>query len=332
MERTHVPVLPTEVVEFLKLEQVDGGLFVDCTLGEGGHSALLLEHSPDSRLIGVDADATMIERARSFLGPLSSRVEFVQAWYDEFWNSYSGPRPHRILFDLGISTFHLSASGRGFAFRGDEPLDMRLSDSVRSAAELLENLSQEDLAVILFVYGEERYSRRIAAAILRARDEHALRTTRDLAQTVASAVPAAYRRGRNNPATRTFQAIRIAVNSELERLRAALPRALAALSADGGRMGVITFHSLEDRLVKWAFRAASGDDSAVGRSAVTAKHSNASKFAPKLIDTMVLPAGERVRILTRKPVLPSDEEVSANPASRSAKLRVVEKGTVEESR
>lgn len=332
MERSHVPVLPAEVVEFLKLDSANGGLLVDCTLGEGGHSALLLEHSPDSRLIGVDADAAMIARARDLLGPLSSRVEFVNAWYDDFWISYAGPRPHRILFDLGISTFHLAGSGRGFAFRGDEPLDMRLSDSVRSAQELIAGATQEELADILYVFGEERYSRRIAAAILRARDSGDLRTTRDLSEAVSSAVPAAYRHGKHNPATRTFQAIRIAVNAELERLRSALPRAISALSPDSGRIGVITFHSLEDRLVKWAFRAAAGDNSAIGRSAVTAKHSKDSKFAPKLIDTVVMPEGESVSILTRRPIMPSDEEVSGNPAARSAKLRVIQKTGIEESR
>ncbi len=331
MERSHVPVLPAEIVEFLKPDTTNAGPVVDCTLGEGGHSALLLEHAPDSRLIGVDADATMIERARYFLGPRASQVEFVCAWYDDFWLSYTGARPHRVLFDLGISTFHLAGSGRGFTFREDEPLDMRLSDSVMSAAELLSGISQEDLADIIYVFGEERYSRRIAAAIVRARSSGSLRTTGDLVETVASAVPAAYRRGRISPATRTFQALRIAVNAELERLRMALPRALAALSPDRGRMAVITFHSLEDRLVKWAFRAAAGDEAAVGRSAVTAKHSTASKFAPKLIDTVAMPEGERITVLTRRPVVPSHEEVAGNPASRSAKLRVVEKTRIEES-
>ena len=321
LDRTHRPVLADEVREWLRLER-PSGLLVDSTLGEGGHSALLLSDNPSLRVIGVDVDPVMLERARVLLGDYAGRVEFIHRWFDDFWADYTGPAPDRILFDLGISTFHFEGSGRGFSFSGEEPLDMRLSEEGKSAAQLLQTESESELADMIFELGGERYSRRIARAICAARNAAPIETSGELAEIVRRAVPPAARRGRLHPATRTFQALRIAVNSELDRISRALTNALLRLSPDGGRLAVISFHSLEDRIVKWTFRGAAGmhvphDQEVEG--------STSRWNAPKFETGALSRESVQYRVLTKKPVVPDESEKRENAPSRSAKFRVIEK-------
>ena len=289
----HVPVMPAEVVELLAPSR--GGLFVDCTVGLGGHSALLLEHGAE-RLLGLDRDREALRLAAERLAPFGDRVELVHADYRQLGSVLDARSIAGIngaLADLGVSSMQLDAEGRGFSFRRDEPLDMRMDRSQGpTVADLLADVDEEDLADVIFRFGEERHSRRIARAIVRRRAAGRIETTGELAEIVRRAVPV---RGyqRIDPATRTFQALRIWVNRELEGLDAFLHDTARRLLA-GARFAVITFHSLEDRIVKHAFRAMAS-------------------------------AGEAWRVLTRKPVVPGEDEISRNPRARSAKLRVIER-------
>lgn len=290
MEPVHRSVMVTEVLSLLE-PAGENAVLVDATLGEGGHSVRFLQSFPSLSVIGVDADAVMMARARERLAAFSERIEFVNEWFDVFL-----ARPvvaDRILMDLGVSMFHFARAERGFSFKADEPLDMRLStESETTAADLVNELPEEELADLIFQYGEERLSRRIAAGIVRRRASATITTTAELADAIRGSVPSSYRHGRIHPATRTFQALRIAVNRELDRIERALPLALERL-APGGRLAVISFHSLEDRIVKHRFRdAATGDD---------------------------------YTLVTRKPLQPQETERAENPAARSAKLRVIER-------
>jgi 16S rRNA (cytosine1402-N4)-methyltransferase len=290
----HVPVLLTQVVSWLQPER--GGLFVDCTVGLGGHGQALLAAGAD-RLIGLDRDADALAQARTRLASWGTRVVLVHADFRDLPGVLdredAGPVAG-VLADLGVSSLQLDAAGRGFSFRRDEPLDMRMDrSSGPDAATWLRDVAEDELAGVLSRYGEERFARRIARLIVRERAERPIATTGQLAAIVRRAVPLRGPR-RIDPATRTFQAIRIAVNRELERLDAFLPAALRRL-APGGRLGVIAFHSLEDRVVKHTLRAVEHDGDVP------------------------------IRVLTRKPVVPDDDEVAANPRARSAKLRVAEK-------
>jgi len=303
MEAVHTPVLPEEVMEYLA-PAADGGFGVDATLGEGGHAARFLERFPSFSLAGIDADKVILNRARERLASYGERIRFFNCWAGEFFNAYPSdlPKPDRILFDLGISLFHYETSRRGFSFRQDEFLDMRLDVSGgKTAAELIAALTEKELADLIYKNAEERYSRRIAAAI---KKQGPVTTTGALAGIVAASVPAPYRRGPVHPATRTFQAIRMAVNGEAEKLPVMLESALSVLKT-GGRMGVISFHSGEDRLVKNFFRSRSRD------------------YFPA--EEAPIYRGGTVRILTRKPVTAGEEERVNNPPSRSAKFRAVEK-------
>lgn len=322
------------------------GVLIDATLGEGGHSALFLERYPDLQVVGLDADADALERARQRLARFGDRVQFVHVWFDEFFESLEenvapSRRPGLILFDLGISSYHLQLSGRGFTFRNDEVLDMRLSPGAgRSAEELVNEVGEKELADLIFEYGEERYARRIAQRIVRERSSRRISTTGALAEAVSAAVPAAYRHGRIHPATRTFQAIRVAVNGELDRISRALPAAICALGQPG-RIGVIAFHSLEDRIAKTVFREYSGyyhDGAASGDSAPrefradrpgSGRSTAARSRAGNLKAGREKPTSRRgdcvLEVLTRKPLRPSESEVRENPASGSARFRVAEK-------
>jgi 16S rRNA (cytosine1402-N4)-methyltransferase len=304
-------VLLKEVLLHLAPEKANG-LFVDATVGEGGHSFAMLSAYSGLRLIGIDADGAILEKAKARLGVFGGRVKCVNAWSQDFFASASaasneakGPRPDRpdrVLIDLGISMYHYNVSGRGFSFGRDEPLDMRLdTGSGLSAAQMLASLREAELADLIYNYGEERYSRRIAHAIVRERANAAVATTAALARIVEGAVPPAYRHGRIHCATRTFQALRIAVNGELERLPALLENAAGAL-AEGGRLGVISFHSLEDRIVKRSFKELAG-------TGVSAGHEDGGVFA----------------LVNKKVIMATDEETASNPASRSAKLRVIKR-------
>ena len=285
--------MTAEVLQFLRPER--GGVFVDCTTGLGGHSAALLEAGA-TRLIGLDRDLDALSIAAGRLAAFSERVELVHSDYrqlDAVLAARGLDGVNGIVADLGVSSMQLDADGRGFSFRRDEPLDMRMDRSQGStAAELIASVREEDLANVIFEHGEERFSRRIARTIVEARRAGAIATTGQLAQLVRRAVP---KRGyqRIDPATRTFQALRIWVNRELEGLDTFLGDAARRLLA-GARFAVITFHSLEDRFVKHTFRA-------------------------------LATAGDAWQVLTKKPVVPGDEEVARNPRARSAKLRAIER-------
>ena len=291
---THVPVMTAEVLEYLRPER--GGLFVDCTVGLGGHARALLQAGA-SRIIGLDRDRNALALARETLAPWADQVDLVHADYralDEVLDARSIARIDGALADLGVSSMQFDAPGRGFSFQRDEPLDMRMDQSAGdTAADLIARAPERELADAIFAYGEERFSRRIARAIVEARAESPVSTTGRLASIVRRAIP---RRGptRIDPATRTFQALRIWVNRELEGLDRFLEVASRRLRA-AARLVVITFHSLEDRIVKHTFRALerSGDSA--------------------------------VKVLTKKPIVPADGEVQQNPRSRSAKLRVAER-------
>lgn len=309
MEIAHVPVLQAEILDFLA-PRGPRELMVDATVGEGGHSAMFLSRFPDLTIAAVDADPAILEVARERLSPFGDRVRFYNTWFNIFFKDYPAElrRPDTILFDLGISTYHYELSRRGFSFRKDETLDMRLSESLElTAADVVNTYPETELAEILYRFGEERYSRRIARAIADRRGAAPLRTSAELADLIARSVPPEYRRGRLHPATRTFQALRIAVNGELPRLEAGLEGALKVLNP-GGRIGVVSFHSLEDRRVKLFLRE---------------KNKSSTSFE----DQPMCNNEDRrvVEILTRKPVVPGPQERAANPPSRSAKLRVAVK-------
>ncbi|MDR3276241.1 MAG: 16S rRNA (cytosine(1402)-N(4))-methyltransferase RsmH [Treponema sp.] len=307
MKAVHTPVLPAETIQYLAPRKA-GELMVDANLGEGGHAELFLSRFPELHLIGIDADPAILVQARKHLAAFGSRIEFYSGWSQDFFAAYlqGKKRPDTILFDLGISFFHYEMGGRGFSFRKDEPLDMRLDTSRgERAADLLARLPERELADLIYKNGEERYSRHIARGIVEARRHGTIAGSAALAAIVERSVPPAYRRRPLHSATRTFQALRIAVNGELDRLPELLGNALEILES-GGRMGVISFHSLEDRIVKCFFR-----------------DRDFSRDPEEPIDREKGRA--RLRILTRKPLAPGEAEIRSNPASRSAKLRVVEK-------
>jgi 16S rRNA (cytosine1402-N4)-methyltransferase len=290
---THEPVMVAETIEWL--EPSRGGLFVDCTVGLGGHSRALLQAGA-SRLLGLDRDPDALRIAAAALSEWGDRVELVHADYRDLARilderGISGMAG--ALADLGVSSMQFDEEGRGFSFRRDEPLDMRMDRTQGpTAADLIRDLEEEELANVIFQFGEERFSRRIARAIVRARAAVPIASTGQLAEIVRRAVP---RRGhqRIDPATRTFQALRIWVNRELEHLDGFLAEAARRLLA-GARLAVISFHSLEDRIVKHTFRALERGEAAV-------------------------------HVLTRRPLVPGDEELARNPRARSAKLRVIER-------
>jgi 16S rRNA (cytosine1402-N4)-methyltransferase len=295
----HQPVLTAEVVRLLRPER--GGMYADCTVGMGGHSRALLAAGAE-RIIALDRDPEAIERARQTLAPWADRVDLVHGDYrsiDIVLDRLGVSLLDGALADLGVSSWQLEAPGRGFSFQRDEPLDMRMDRRVgESAASLVAGSTERELADIIFEYGEERYSRRIARAIVDKRREAPIASTGRLAAIVRGAIP---RRGatRIDPATRTFQAIRIWVNRELEGLDRFLETVTRRLRS-GARLAVIAFHSLEDRIVKHTLRA-------LERS------------------------GGLVTVLTKKPITPTEAEIARNPRARSAKLRVAERvahGTV----
>jgi 16S rRNA (cytosine1402-N4)-methyltransferase len=281
------------------LIQENGRTYLDCTVGYSGHAERILEASgPDSRLIGIDRDAVAIAASRERLARFGDRVLLLHGHFVDLKRHLTVRgigQVDGILFDLGISSPQLEEPGRGFSFQGDGPLDMRMDQSMSgTAADLVNRWPEAQLADTIFQFGEERFSRRIARAIVRARERHLLATTKELVSVVEGAVPAHYRHGRLHCATRTFQAIRIAVNHELDCLDPALRDAADVLSP-GGRLCVISFHSLEDRIVKHTLRALSGKDD------------------PALV------------VLTKKPQIPTREESDRNPRSRSAKLRAAQR-------
>jgi len=313
----HRPVMVAEVLHWLAPRP--GALYVDATVGLGGHAAALLEATGGAAsLIGLDQDPEALALARTRLAAVTARLErpgsvqLVQANFRDLRPALQDlgvgdARCDGVLLDLGVSSLQLERPERGFSFRMDGPLDMRMDPALpTNAADLVNTLPERELARIFFEYGEERFGRRIARRIVEARQRQPLRTTRDLADLVRRAVPRPAE-ARLDPATRAFQALRIAVNRELEVLEPALRAACDAL-APGGRLVVLAYHSLEDRIVKRTFEWLSG-----------------RCRCPPGLPTCQCGAERRLDILTRKPATPSAEETRANPRSRSAKLRAAER-------
>ena len=300
----HVPVMQKEVQEYLNLSA--NATFVDCTLGLGGHARLIAEGlGPDGHLIGIDRDAQSLSLAKANLANSVCRKDFV---HDDFRNidkvldGLKISQVEGMLFDFGISSFQLDKPERGFSIKSDGPLDMRMDqDSFISAYDLVNSLSEQEIASILHNYGEERMSRRIARFLVEERAKKPIESTKELSEIVMRAMPGRLRHQRIHPATRTFQALRIAVNRELESIELALNKCVKYLKKNG-RICVIAFHSLEDRIVKQKFRAYTvAQATAQGTDSV------------------------QLELVVRKPIRPMEEEVIANPRARSARLRVAQK-------
>ena len=303
----HLPVLYQEVLD--NLNPTPGGIYIDGTVGAGGHAAGILDRcSPDGRLLGLDRDPQAIDIAKKRLESYGKRIVLIQSSYVRIkshlnnlnWNTVDG-----ILLDLGVSSMQLDSPEKGFSFRFDAPLDMRFDPAQgTSAADLVNHSSREELANLIFQYGEEKFSRKIADAIIANRP---LDRTQELADIIERVVGKGKTTSRIHPATRTFQALRIAVNNELEALEAFLPLALEALKP-GGRLAIIAFHSLEDRIVKRFFRKESRDC-----------------ICPVEVPICVCGHKAQLEEITRRPIRPKEKETLENPRARSAKLRVGKK-------
>lgn len=307
MPEFHRPVLVREVIALLQPKQ--GGTYLDATLGGGGHSAEIAKRiGPSGTLIGIDRDREAVEYARKRLEGFAGRKFFVEANFRDLksiLDSLGISELDGALFDFGVSSHQLD-SARGFSFSREEPLDMRMGTDARSAQQIVNEYAEFDLARVIRNYGEERYARRIARAIVEQRANKPIRTTAELADIVASAIPKSGRSRDIHPATRTFQAIRVEANAELEAIEAGLPAAIDALKV-GGVIAAISFHSLEDRIVKATFRRFAGK----------------CQCPPRL--PCVCGARKSIRVITRKPITPSAEETASNPRARSAKLRAAVK-------
>jgi 16S rRNA (cytosine1402-N4)-methyltransferase len=306
----HRPVLPAETKRFLAPER--GGVFVDCTVGLGGHSETILEASAETRVIGIDVDEDALKHARERLARFGNRFVSVHANFHELARVLSElgeTTPNGILADLGVSSLQLDTPERGFSFRFDAPLDMRMDQQsgAKTAADLLAQLSPEEIATILFDYGEERHSRRIAKRIVESREQgKPITTTKQLVELIERSVRTR-KKDQIHPATRTFQALRIAVNRELDGLAEFLETAVDLLQPEG-RLVVISFHSLEDRIVKRELRRLSGQCQ-----------------CPPRIPVCSCGAKPAVELLTRRPVTATAAEIDQNPRARSAKLRASRK-------
>ena len=304
----HRPVLLEETI--LYLDAASGGLFVDCTLGLGGHSEAILESSADARVIGIDRDREALALAKKRLARFGDRFQSVHANFrdiEEIVSDLAATDIRGVLIDLGVSSLQFDSPTRGFSFRFDAPLDMRMDaeGDDETAAELLARLPETEIARIIFQYGEERRSRRIAKWIVERRDQgNPITNTKELADLVARAVGTG--KSKLHPATRTFQALRIAVNQELEGLSTFVEKSVDLLQVDG-RFVAISFHSLEDRIIKQELRRLSGQCQCPPRQPCSCGTRKA------------------VEILTRRPVVPSETEVEQNPRARSAKLRACRK-------
>lgn len=305
----HLSVLPDEVIRFL--EPVDGKTYLDGTLGGGGHSALILEKAPGAVVIGIDRDQSALAAAGARLAVHGDRVRLVHGDFAAVAGHLAAigiTSLDGFILDLGVSSHQLDTGERGFSFQQDAPLDMRMDTSGgETAADLVNKLPEVELARIIDEYGEERWAKRIAAFIVRERAESPIETTFRLVDIIKGAVPKAKWDERIHPATRTFQALRIAVNSELESLEQGMRAALELLKP-GGRGVIISFHSLEDRIVKHIFR-----EFAEGCT------------CPRQLPVCVCGRQPRVKILTGRPVMAAQSEIDGNPRARSAKLRAVEK-------
>lgn len=304
----HVPVMRDRVMALLapSLEQ-PGAILVDATLGLGGHAEAALTAFPDMRLVGLDRDQTALDLSRDRLAPFAGRTTLVHAVYDEIGEVLADlgiPSVQGVLFDLGVSSMQLDEAERGFSYAQDAPLDMRMDQGDgMTAADVVNTYSAPALVRVLREYGEERFASRIVSNIVKARP---LSSTRELADIVRASIPAAARRTGGNPAKRTFQALRIEVNGELDALRRAIPAALSSLSV-GGRIVVMSYQSLEDRIVKQALAEGATSSAPAG--------------LPIVPDSMQ----PWLRLVTRGAETPTDEELSANPRSASVRVRAAER-------
>ncbi len=310
MEFKHVSVLLHESIAGLKIKPQ--GIYVDCTLGGAGHSLEILRKlGPEGRLIGIDQDPAAIHNAAVRLQSFAGQFHAVQRNFYELKHVLQElgiAKVDGVLFDLGVSSYQLDTPNRGFSYMHDAELDMRMSpDIAASAKDLVNKLSEQELADIIRKYGEEKWAKRIAAFIVAERARQPITTTGKLVEIIKAAVPAAARRDGPHPAKRTFQALRIAVNQELDILNQTVKDAVAALHP-GGRISVITFHSLEDRIIKDTFKELANPC-----------------ICPPAFPVCACGRTAQVKIITNKPIEPSKEEVETNPRARSAKLRVVEK-------
>ncbi len=308
MEYVHMPVMAAEVKEYLIPPTEEKPVMVDCTTGEGGHTHMMLSSYPNLTVYGLDCDEHIQEKAKYRMKNFGDRFIPVHTWFDDYFKDYSGPKLDLVLIDLGISIYHYEESNRGFSFKKEEKLDMRLNEKSDLTAQMVVNsYSQEDLANLIYKYGEERYSRRIAKAICEARGLKKIESSNELENIIFNCVPQNYKHGRIHPATRTFQALRIEVNNELDRIESTIMNGAKALKV-GGRMAVISFHSLEDRIVKWTFK----------------ELAKTCTCPPEAI-YCTCDKEPLVKILTKKPIVATEEENKVNPPSRSAKLRVIER-------
>lgn len=310
MSDYHNPVMLAEILDFLRPEP--GQTFMDCTLGGGGHSLEIAKRIiPDGKIIGIDQDSDALHAAAQNLSAYKENVILERGNFSDIakiaeklqLTSVDG-----VLMDLGVSSYQLETPERGFSFRFDAPLDMRMDRSQKvTAEELVNSLPERSLTDLIFKYGEERWAKRIAKFIIESRSRGRIQTTGELVDIIKAAVPVGARAENIHPATRTFQALRIEVNQELQVLQSGLDAAIELL-ASNGRIAVLSYHSLEDRIVKDTFARQAGRCT-----------------CPHGLPICVCDSKKRVRILTRKPVLPTEAEIDDNPRSRSAKLRVAEK-------
>ncbi|WP_030542989.1 16S rRNA (cytosine(1402)-N(4))-methyltransferase RsmH [Streptomyces albus] len=306
-ETRHVPVMLQRCLDLLAPALAEpGAVAVDCTLGLGGHSEALLKAFPGVRLVALDRDPVALRLAGERLAPHADRATLVHAVYDELpevLDRLGVPRVQGILFDLGVSSMQLDEAERGFAYAQDAPLDMRMDQTTgMSAAEVLNTYPPGDLVRILRTYGEEKFARKIVDAVVRARAEEPFTTSARLVELIRNALPQAAKRTGGNPAKRTFQALRIEVNGELSVLERAIPAAVSRLAV-GGRIAVLSYHSLEDRLVKQVFVAGAGNTAPPGLPVVP------EQYQPRL------------KLLTRGAELPGEEELAENKRAAPARLR-----------
>lgn len=298
MNTVHKTVLLKETIDSLNIEE--GDIVVDATLNAGGHSAEVVKRLNDKvKIIGIDADSDAIARAKKVLEPLKANVSYINSNFRDIKKSLEKigiKKVNKFIFDLGLSSDQLEVSGRGFSFKTDEPLLMTFSKTPSkgeiTAFDVVNDFEEDNLASIIRGFGEEGFAKRIASAIVTARKIKPIKTSKELSEIIHNSVPAWYRKGKVNPSTKTFQAIRIAVNSELDTLKKAIHDSFLLLEKKG-RMAIISFHSLEDRIVKTIFRS--------------------------------LKEEGKAKLINKKPIIPTDTEIKNNKRSRSAKLRIIEK-------
>ena len=307
---SHRSVLLNECIESLSIKE--NGVYVDGTAGGAGHSsAIAAKLGEHGLLLALDQDETAVRVARERLSPFGSRAEVVHTNFRELGAVCASRGIEHIdglLLDLGVSSYQLDTAERGFSYRADAPLDMRMDENnPLTAKKIVNEYSEEELRRILFEYGEERFSSRIASNIIRARESGSIETTGELVEIIKRSIPAQSREGGHHPAKRSFQALRIEVNAELDVIAPAIRSAVSLLNP-GGRIAIITFHSLEDRIVKQTFASLTGGCT-----------------CPKSFPVCVCGNKPQIKIISRKPILPSEEELEENPRSHSAKLRVAEK-------